>query len=221
MTARFDTWESYLYPPPDDGTLRNLFDERDPRVLHRLEHVEAAERYRELAAGEVAIARTFDAAHLRAIHRCLFGDVYEWAGEYRSVNLLKGIGRDFADVSTGEIDQYLTDVHSLVSATAWDSLARSAFVEQAATVFAHLNQAHPFREGNGRTSKLFMAHVAELSRFTLDYSLVTPDEWNQASMLSAPDLYSYEPVPGSLIPVFRAITLQRTGEPAGPAGALG
>jgi cell filamentation protein len=68
-------------------------------------------------------------------------------------------------------------------------------------VFAYLNQAHPFREGNGRTSKVFMEEVAEQSRFTLDFSRVAPDQWNQASMLSRPDLLAYEPVPNSLVPV--------------------
>ena len=41
----FDTWESYFYPPPDEGTLRNLFDERDPVVLTRLEYVETCLLY--------------------------------------------------------------------------------------------------------------------------------------------------------------------------------
>lgn len=205
----FDTWESYFYLPPDDGTLRNLFAERDPGVLHRLEHVETAERYRELAAGEVHIERTYDAAHLRAIHRHLFGDVYVWAGQFRTVNLRKGIGRDFADVHAGEIERYLDDVSRLVLDTRWPDLDRPMFIERACVVFAYLNQAHPFREGNGRTSKLFMAHVAELSAFRFDYARVTPDEWNRASMLSAPDLYAYEPVPASLLPVFEAITQPR------------
>ena len=99
MAARFDTWESYFYPPPDEGTLRNLFDERDPVVLTRLEYVETARRQRELLAGQVAIPRTYDADHVRAIHRHLFQDVYEWAGQYRTVNMAKGVGRGFADVT--------------------------------------------------------------------------------------------------------------------------
>lgn len=70
-------------------------------------------------------------------------------------------------------------------------------------------QAHPFREGNGRTSKLFMQHVAEQSRFAFDYARVTPEVWNQGSALSGPDLYSYAPDPRSLVPVFDAITVDR------------
>lgn len=215
--TRFDTWESYFYPPPDEATLRNLFDERDPVVLARLEYVESAERQRELMAGEVAIRRTFDAAHVRAIHRHLFQDVFEWAGQYRTVDLTKGVGRGFAEVRGGEIDRYLSDVRRLVAGTAWERLDRDDFGERAAQVFAYLNQAHPFREGNGRTSKVFMEHVAERSRFTLDYALVSPAVWNQAAMLSRPDLFAYEPVPDSLVPVFRAIAQERA---SGTASSL-
>lgn len=211
MRQRFDTWESYFYPPPDHGTLQNLFDERDPVVLARLEYVESAERQRELLAGEVSIPRTYDADHLRAIHRHLFQDVYPWAGEFRTVDIFKGAGRGFAEVRSGEIERYLSDVRRLVVGVAWEHLDRAAFGDHAAEVFAYLNQAHPFREGNGRTSKVFMEHVAEQSRFTLDYAVVSPEAWNQASMLSGPDLFSYEPVPDMLVPVFRAIARDRTG----------
>jgi len=210
----FDTWESYFYPPPDEGTLRNLFDERDARTLNLLEYVETMRRQRELLAGDLAIARTYDAAHVRAIHRHLFQDVYEWAGEYRTVEMFKGVGRGFAEVRGGEVERYLSDVHRLVTGTAWRELDRDQFGERAATVFAYLNQAHPFREGNGRTSKVFMEHVAERSRFTLDFSRVTPEQWNQASMLSRPDLLAYEPVPDSLVPVFRHIAVDRPAAPA-------
>ncbi|WP_286955223.1 Fic/DOC family protein [Arsenicicoccus sp. UBA2120] len=210
----FDTWESCFYPPPDEGTLRNLFDERDPVVLTRLEYVETARRQRELLAGQVAIPKTYDADHVRAIHRHLFQDVYAWAGEFRSVNISKGAGRGFGDVKTGEVDQLLDDVRKRVAGTDWGRLDRDTFAERAATVFAYLNQAHPFREGNGRTGKVFMEHVAERSRFTLDFGQVTPDVWNQASQLSRPDMFSYAPEPASLVPVFRAIAAPRTSGPS-------
>ncbi len=83
------------------------------------------------------------------------------------------------------------------------------FVEQAAVVFAYLNQAHPFREGNGRTAKLFMDHVAAQSRFEFDYTRVSPQVWNQRSMLSGPDAYDYPPHPQWLVPVFEQITVNR------------
>lgn len=220
MAHRFDTWESYFYPVPDDRTLRNLFDERDPDVLARLESVEAAERQRELMAGEVAITRPYDADHLRTIHQHLFQDVYPWAGEYRTVEIAKGVGRSFAEAKTGEIDRYLSDVKHLVDETEWPGLDREAFAERAAAVFAYLNQAHPFREGNGRTAKVFMEQVAEQSRFTFDYGRVSPHVWNQASMLSRPDLFAYEPQPASLVPVFAHITIERSQAHAAAPGGV-
>ena len=66
MAWRYDSWESYFYPETinpvsGDGTLRNLYDERDPRVLARFEYIETTGRATELLRGDVAIPRTYDA----------------------------------------------------------------------------------------------------------------------------------------------------------------
>lgn len=99
-------------------------------------------RQREILTGKVDIPRTYDAEHVRAIHRHLFQDVYAWAGELRTVGIQKG-PRAFAEVRDGEIGRYLDDVHRLTTGTRWADLGRDEFAERAATVFAHLNQAHP------------------------------------------------------------------------------
>lgn len=130
--------------------------------------------------------------------------------------MFKGGPRGFADVTTGEVDRYLTDAYRLIVGQDWSSFDHETFARRAAEVFAYVNQAHPFREGNGRSLKVFMEHVAERSRFTLDYSRVAPDAWNEASKLSGPDLFSYEPVPDTLVPVFRELAQPRR-TPSRPA----
>jgi hypothetical protein len=55
-----------------------------------------------------------------------------------------------------------------------------------AQVAVVINYAHPFREGNGRTYKLFLAHIAEQSPYSLDFDRVTPSEWNYGFQLSMP-----------------------------------
>ena len=71
-----------------------------------MECVLTSKRFAELLAGETTrIPHSF----LRAIHRYLFQDVFEWAGQYRSVNMSKNMS-SFADVHSGEVDQYLDDV---------------------------------------------------------------------------------------------------------------
>lgn len=218
MPTPQELWESYFYPETitrdrstgqASGTLRNLLGERDNRVLSAIEHGAVTRRMRELMSGDIEIPRNFDAEHVRAIHRHLFQDLYDWAGEYRKVNIFKGTPRGFADAAGGEIDRYLRDVRRLVESANWRHLNRVEFAGGAATVFAYLNQAHPFREGNGRVSKVFMGDIAERSRFTLDYALISPEQWNEASKYSGPDLFDYEPQSASLVPVFQTIAVDR------------
>jgi len=205
MPGRFDTWDSYFWEP--GGTvLRNLYGVRDGAVLARQEYRETYLRQVAIELGRVEIPRTYDAEHVRAIHRELFGNVYEWAGEYRTVGIAKGWS-NFAEPT--QIEGYLADAARTIRQTSWSSLDRDEFARAAARTYAYVNTAHPFREGNGRSAKVFMGQVAELSVWRIDYdpaaSGVTPEKWNQAAMLSSPDRGAHEPVPDSLVPVFRAL----------------
>jgi cell filamentation protein len=86
-------WEDYLYPPAaltGEQVLRNRLDLRDPAQLHDAERLLTAGRARELEGNRDLVPRTFDAAHWRGIHRHLFQDVYEWAGQWRTVDISKG-----------------------------------------------------------------------------------------------------------------------------------
>ena len=210
MPTQFSSWDSYFWEP-GGPVLRNLYGERDGAALAQREYAETNKQQAKIELGLVAIPRTYDAEHLRAIHKQLLGNVYEWAGEYRTVGIQKNLS-EFAD--PGDVPRYLADASRIIRSAGWSTMDRDQFAAAAAEVFAYVNQAHPFREGNGRASKLFLQHVAELSPYRIDYSPavsgVTPELWNQASMLSGPDRGRYEPVPASLVPVFRAMTVDRT-----------
>lgn len=69
--------------------MRNLYDERDVQLLARMEYVDTTARAYDLTHGQVYLPRTYNADHVWAIHGYLFQDVYEWAGEHRSVNMSK------------------------------------------------------------------------------------------------------------------------------------
>jgi len=99
-----------------------------PQALSKVAPAPASKR--EILTGKVEIPRTYDADHLRAIHRHLFGNVYEWAGEYRSVNMGKP-GAPAAFAHTSAISTYLEDAHSAVKRTDWRSLDRDGFAERA------------------------------------------------------------------------------------------
>src|SRR6266542_3370989 len=81
-----ESTDPYTYPGTD--VLRNIPNIRDSRHMAALEANATAARLVELDAAP--LHGRFDEAHLRAIHKHIFQDVYSWAGEFRTVNISKG-----------------------------------------------------------------------------------------------------------------------------------
>lgn len=78
---------------------------------------------------------------------------------------------------------------------------------------AHLNTAHPFREGNGRTVRVMLEQLAERTPFGLDWDRISAEEWNQASAAMMPWGRGEAPDPTAMVPVFRGLTVDRTSSP--------
>lgn len=78
----------YVYCYPGSNTLRNKFDIKDSDLLFSLEKKMSALRLLEL--WDHPIQGSFDLAHLCKIHQYIFQDLYEWAGEIRTVDIVKG-----------------------------------------------------------------------------------------------------------------------------------
>lgn len=87
--TRFENWGDYFWPGQIDECRVNKLGIRDAELLEQNERVLSAGRAAEIASGAAPIARTNDLDHLRAIHRHLFQDVYEWAGELRVTELVR------------------------------------------------------------------------------------------------------------------------------------
>lgn len=137
----------------------------------------------------------FDADHLKAIHQHIFQDVYEWAGTTRGDTItLEGetfnVARAFPGMSKGSTDflpsAYVERGLDYVAAQANTPAARSSdreeFARAAAEVFSALNHAHPFREGNGRTQRVFMEQLADRAGHTLDFRGITGERMVEASV---------------------------------------
>lgn len=141
-------WNSYFYPNTD--TLRNKLNIYNKEELQEKEAEISFERLVELY--ENPIKGNFDEEHWKQIHRYIFGDLYDWAGEYRYVNMQKETG--FTDVQNipyflnGELKLMNTEINNIYSV---HSLA--AFL---AEYYAQLMAIHPFREGNGRSCREFL-----------------------------------------------------------------
>jgi cell filamentation protein len=136
----------------------------------------------------------FDANHLKAIHRHIFQDVYEWAGRTRDQRVRLSDGAvasepimrtpgDKAFTLGPAIPKALTAfATSLRAANYLRGLPRQTFAYQAADRMAELNVIHTFREGNGRAQRLFIMELAQAAGHRLDFSVVSGERMMLASI---------------------------------------
>lgn len=131
---------------------------------------------------EGAPAGHFDLAHLQAIHRHLFQDIYDWAGELRTVEIAKS-GHQFQlrrFIVTG-----VADIHQrLAAANFLRDLPRRDFARTAGVIIGDLNYVHPFRDGNGRVQRQYLDGLARQAGHPLDLARLSPTGWLAASRAS-------------------------------------
>jgi cell filamentation protein len=199
--------DPYVYAGTE--VLKNLRDIRDRGLLERFERRVTAIRIAQLSTEGRPVAATVD--HFRSIHRHIFQDVYAWAGELRTVNIARGETR-FAPVRTpantleswGEV--IFKDLRSERLLLGMD---REHFVGRLGHYSAEINFWHPFRDGSGRTVRVFAAGLAKHAGYSADYTQVTPEQWNRAAAASVADARAFEAVWGSIITVPRAQAFDR------------
>ena len=104
-------------------------------------------------------------ASLQAIHKALFEDIYDFAGELRTVNLAKGNFRFaplmYLEVALGNIDK----------------MPQSTF-DEIIEKYVEMNLAHPFREGNGRSTRLWLDQMLKAGiGQVVDWSKVDKEDY--------------------------------------------
>lgn len=176
--SRYDGSDSYTYP--DSEVLRNKANLRDQAALDAFEADATAIRLLELI--EHPIGGKFDLAHLQAMHHHLFQDVYDWAGQLRTVDVSKGSSR-FGNC--GLIESYLNQQLAKLSGENFlIGLQPGSFIQRLAYYMGEINAAHPFREGNGRVQRAFCAQLAEQAGYFIDFDEVSREEVYAAMIAS-------------------------------------
>ena len=174
--------DPYLYPGTD--VLRNVAGLRHADQLVAFETVNTARRSYELLTNPVSGG--FNTAHLKAIHQYLFQDVYSWAGEFRTTVLGKAeqLGRPPVWFTPPHLLEHEAEriFESLSRADLLRGLPRLPFAHQAARLLAEINKLHPFREGNGRTQRIFLNAVAQQVGHQLHFDVVSRERMVQASI---------------------------------------
>ena len=170
----------YCYP--GTNVLRNKLNIQDLDILHEAERDYSAIRQVELY--KKRITGDFSLKHLCSIHRQLFQDIYPWAGELRTVDISKGtifclvpfIEEQFAFLYRKlRKENFLKDITD-----------QKEMSEKLAYYLGEINMIHPFREGNGRTQRIYIEQLCmNNGRFEIDFTEVSKDEMIAASVQSA------------------------------------
>ena len=149
MAVNNGNWiDKYTYP--NTNVLINKFNIMDYDKLHEMER-----KISTLAGSQInekGIKGNFDLKHLQAIHKALFSDIYNWAGEIRSIDIAKSnlfcraqFINSYAESVFGELkeDKYLVGMN------------KERAIRKLASYMGDINALHPFREGNGRTETFY------------------------------------------------------------------
>ena len=172
-----------------DGTtcLINKFNIKNEEQLAKIEASITLAKNAELEKNP--IKGDFDFEHYKQIHRFLFEDLYDWAGMVRTVDISKKgtnfISADKIETVANACFQRLED-HNYFKNLGFDD-----FVENIVDFYCSTNMLHPFREGNGRTQRIFIAQLIRFCGYDINFSEIDTDELMVATIHSANGITDY------------------------------
>lgn len=171
----YETDSSYCYP----GTyiLKNKLNIIDENELKDAERSITSLRTAQLIQNP--LDGDLDFNYLKNIHKFIFGDIYEWAGSIRTVNISKG--NPFCRCEFIE-EQMESIMKKLKRENYLEGLSINVLAERLAYYIGEINAIHPFREGNGRTQRMFIECLAVKNGFSLDFSKISNEEMLEASV---------------------------------------
>lgn len=179
MPYSIDPTEKDCYP--GTAVLINKLGLCSQEALDEAEKVAVPLRSMELE--QETICEPFTFSFYCGLHQRLFGDIYPWAGQVRAVDLSKK-GTSFCPASRvkelGEAKfQRLQEMDEL------RGLPKEAFLREVTDLYHELNMLHPFREGNGRTQRLFFTLLIRRAGYDISFADCDTDQLMIATILAA------------------------------------
>lgn len=172
-----DSAEAARYFYAGTTVLKNKLDIRDQAELDRAEA-----QFVTLALNELPREPINNFEQLKDAHTRAFGDLYDWAGKERTYTT----GRGAAPFAVPEF--IAPEMEKRFAKIAADERLRSAnpkeFAEAAAEHAAEINAVHPFLEGNGRMTRLFIEGHAHAAGFTFSSENIERKDWYDAAAIS-------------------------------------
>lgn len=162
----------YLFEPTDSdcypGTtvLINKLEITDEKILKENESFITSTMAAILISK--SLKQGFDFGDYKAIHYALFSELYDWAGEIRNISISK---TTTTFVAPEQIEELGRNVFSrLKKLRYFVGLSKNELTIEIADLYNSLNLLHPFREGNGRTQRVFFTQLIRNAGYSIDYS---------------------------------------------------
>lgn len=171
--------EADRYIDPATGVLRNLLGVDDAVALEQAEADFSAVRLAQLQRRD--LPGGYDLEHLCGFHHAIFGDLYPWAGELRTVWIAKGAPFCMPAHIRSSAAEIFTRLERRDHLRGLDS---EEFTGRLTGLLGDLNELHPFRDGNGRTQRAFCSQLARHAGHRLRWAPMDPAENVSASRTS-------------------------------------
>lgn len=184
--------DPYQYESTD--VLKNRLDIRNRNILENVAANVSNMRQRslEMLSGETVPSRhPIDSIEfLKDLHRLLMGDLYDWAGEYRTVDI--GISFDHVAYESWQtMPEKLDGVFEYIRAN--EGFEKEDFgnkVVALSLVYGNIKNLQPFRDGNTRTAMLYTRFLAQKMGLAMDFSLLDPEVFGNAQVAARDNNYN-------------------------------
>lgn len=196
MPDRYDTSsniEGQYQPGSDNQVLRNKLGIIDPVEMEEVEFDELV-RFERTLFDQLAVDSQISAQDLCDWHRDWLGSIYEWAGEYRSVNISK---EGFVFAAAHLIPKLIAafEQEYLSVFTPCCEMSKDELIHAVAVCHVEFVVIHPFREGNGRLGRLLTTvMVLQADMPVLDFDILERDNERYIKAIHAGHADNYEPM---------------------------
>ena len=147
--------DKYLYP--GTNVFINKLNIKDGLKLEKAEYTYVSLNISAIINNPIEIKSLFD---ICKIHKLLFGDLYDWAGDYRTINIYKevavlsGLSVKYSEYKNIEKD--LKTLDNKFKIIEWKDLSHKEIIDEIVKMISSLWRIHCFREGNTRTVTTFL-----------------------------------------------------------------
>lgn len=157
----------------ENGTLKNKLDISDYDKLNLAEKDITFSKFLDVKR---TFRTKFDISYIKSIHKHIFEDIFDWAGEFRKIPVYKeevvipGLSLNYTEPKN--IEKELTSCLEKINNTDWESLTLD---QKSSTFTRYLTEfwtIHPFRDGNTRTTLTFATQFSKEHDFPLDLSFL-------------------------------------------------